>query len=127
LKERLAVRIQEAFGGLEMDRDYSVFFRLYGRNGTMGPLEPSTHLAHELCIFIEVTAPTEDLATSIADSCQHLAVHNPVPEWHGLITALAYPYSPAVLNRGPVHRFNLNHVVEPETPYEMFSTELVRV
>ena len=127
LKERLAVRIQEAFGGLEMDRDYSVFFRVYGRNGTMGPLEPSTTLAHELCVIIEVTAPTEDLATSIADSCQHLAVHNPVPEWHGLITALAYPYSPAVLNRGPVHRFNLNHVVEPETPYEMFSTELVRV
>ena len=104
-----------------------MFFRVYGRNGTMGPLEPTDTPATELCILMEVTAPTQDLATSIADSCQHLAVHNPVPEWHGLITALAYPYSPAVLNRGPVHRFNVNHLVEPATPYEMFPYEVTRV
>ena len=127
LKERLEVRIKDAFGGLESDKDYSVFFRVYGRNGTMGPLEPTDAPAMELCILMEVTAPTQDLATSVADSCQHLAVHNPVPEWHGLITALAYPYSPAVLNRGPVHRFNVNHLVEPATPYEMFPYELTRV
>ena len=110
-----------------MGTDYSVFFRVYGRDGTMGPLEPERTPAHELCVFIEVTAPTADLATALADSAQHLAVHNPVPEWHGLITALAYPYSPAVLNRGAVHRFNINHLVEPATPYEMFPTELVNV
>ena len=127
LRERLAIRINDAFGGLEMGTDYSVFFRVYGRDGTMGPLEPERTPAHELCVFIEVTAPTADLATALADSAQHLAVHNPVPEWHGLITALAYPYSPAVLNRGAVHRFNINHLVETATPYEMFPTELVNV
>ena len=127
LQERLSVRIRDAFGGLEWGEDYSVYFRVYGRNGTMGSLEPADESAHELCVCMEVTAPSQELATSIADSCQHLAVHNPVPEWHGLITALAYPYSPAVLNRGPVHRFNMNHLVEPENPYEMFSCELTRV
>ena len=124
LRERIGVRVRDAFGGLELGKDYSIFFRVYGRNGTMGSLEPTDAVAHELCIFIEVTAPTQELATSIGDSCQHLAVHNPVPEWHGLITALAYPYSPAVLNRGPVYRFNMNHLVEPATPYEMFPAEL---
>ena len=127
LRERMAVRIREAFDGLEMDKDYSVFFRVYGRNGTMGTLEPSENTAHELCLFIEVTAPTGELSRSIADSAQHLAVHYPVPEWNGLITALAYPYSPAVLERGPVYRFNMNHLVEPATPYEMFPTELTKV
>ena len=127
LKERLAVRIGDAFGGLEMDRDYSIYFRVYGRNGAMGPLEPETRLAHELCLFIEVTAPTQELSTQIADSAQHLALHFPVPEWHGLISALAFPYSPSVLSRGPTHRFNVNHLVEPADPYEMFPTEMVRI
>ena len=127
LKERLAPRIRDAFDGLEMDKDFSVFFRIYGRNGTMGDLEPVELPAHELCILIEVTAESQELARSIADSCQHLAVHNPIPEWSGLITALAYPYSPAVLDRGATYRFNLNHLVEPDTPYEMFPTEMVSV
>ena len=127
LRERLSVRVRDAFGGLEVDQDYSVFFRVYGRNGTMGPLEPTEPPAHELCVIMEVTAPTGELARSIADSCQHLAVHNPVPEWNGLITSLAYPYSPAVLDRGPVYRFNMNHLVEPATPYEMFPAELTTV
>ena len=127
LRERLAVRIRDAFGDVEMDKDYSVFFRVYGRDGTMGPLEPNKTPAHEICLLIEVTAPAQELATSVAESCQHLALHNPVPEWHGLISALAFPYSPAVLNRGPVHRFNLNHLVEPATPYEMFPQEMTRV
>lgn len=127
LRERLALRIREAFGGLENGRDYSLFFRVYGLDGTMGPLEPEPRPAHELCLFIEVTAPSQDLATAIADTCHHLAVHHPIPEWHGLITALAYPYSPAVLNRGAVHRFNMNHIVEPAGPCEMFPMEVEQV
>ena len=127
LKERLATRIRDAFGGLEVGKDCSIFFRVFGRNATMGPLEPEDSSPHELCIFIEVTAGAPELARSIADSCQHLAVHHPVPEWNGLITSLAYPYSPAVLDRGPVYRFNLNHLVESDTPYEMFPTELTAV
>ena len=57
MKERMALRVRDAFGGLEMDQDYSIFFRVYGRNGAMGALEPVTTPAHEVCIIIEVTAP----------------------------------------------------------------------
>lgn len=127
MKERLALRIRDAFDGLEMDEDYSVFFRVYGRNGAMGSLEPVTTPAHEVCLFIEVTADNEALAGELADTAHHLALHFPVPEWHGLISALAFPYSPAVLHRGATYRFNLNHVVEPADPYEMFPIEMTRV
>ena len=127
LREKQVDRIYEAFGGLEVDKDYSLHFRVYGRNGAMGSLEPVETPAHELCLFIEVTAPEQGLAESICTSCAGLALHHPVPEWHGLITGMAYPYSPPVLNRGPVHRFNLNHVVEPDDPYEMFPREMVQV
>ena len=127
MRERLGQRLREAFDGLEMDRDFQVFFRVYGRDGTMGRLEPAPRPAHEVCLIIEITATTAELAEALADSAHHLAVHFPVPEWHGLITSLAFPYSPAVLNRGPVYRFNMNHLAEPDDPYEMFSTELVEV
>jgi hypothetical protein len=50
----------------------------------------------------------------------HIAVHYPVPEWTGLITSVAFPYSPAEIDKGASYRFNMNHVVEPDTPLEMF-------
>ena len=39
--------------------------------------------------------------------------------------AVALPYN--ALDRGPVYRFNLNHVVLPDDPYEMFPMELIDV
>ncbi|MBI2165585.1 MAG: acyclic terpene utilization AtuA family protein [Chloroflexi bacterium] len=127
MQVRLDQRIRDAFGGIEMDRDYQFFVRVYGLDGTMGPLEPVTTPAHELCLVMEITAPSQELATAIADAAEHFALHYPVPEWHGLITGLAYPYNPAVLNRGPVYRFSLNHVMEIEDPREPFPMELVEV
>jgi len=44
-----------------------------------------------------------------------------------LITSLAFPYSPPELNRGPVYRFNLNHLLEPATALEPFQVETVNV
>ena len=60
-------------------------------------------------------------------SVSHIAVHYPVPEWTGLITSIAYPYSPAEIPRGPSYRFNMNHVVEPDSPLEMFRIEYEKV
>jgi len=63
----------------------------------------------------------------VIKSVGHIAVHYPVPEWTGLITSIAYPYSPSELHRGACYRFNLNHVVEPATPLEMFPIEYEKV
>ena len=35
--------------------------------------------------------------------------------------------APSHVNRGPVYRFNLNHIVTPDDPLEMFRTEFVEV
>jgi hypothetical protein len=91
----------------------------------MGALEPVTEIrSHELCLIIEVTAPTQETASSIAGIIRHQGLHLPIPEWSGLITALACPYNPAHLERGAVYRFNVNHVVEPDDPCEMFPMQL---
>ena len=61
----------------------------------MGALEPVKEIrSHELCLVFEVTAPTQEIASSIAGIVRHQALHLPIPEWSGLITALALPYNP---------------------------------
>src|SRR5205807_9606948 len=96
------------------------------RDGTMGALEPVKEVrSHELCLVFEATAPTQEIADSIAGITRHQALHLPIPEWSGLITAVALPYN--ALPRGAVYRFNVNHVVLPDDPCEMFPMEMVDV
>lgn len=127
IRAKVSQRIEAAFGGVEMGRDYLLSVRVYGLNGVVGSIEPVKTPGHELCLFFEVTAPRQEFATALAESVSHVALHAPVPQWHGLITGLAFPYSPPVLERGVVYQFNLNHLVEPADPYEMFPIEMLKV
>jgi hypothetical protein len=114
------------FGDTLSPADYLVNIRIYGKNGTMGPLEPEKEIkGHELCLVFESTAPTQQIASAMSGIVRHQALHLPIPEWSGLITAVACPYNGLV--RGAVYRFNMNQVVEPQDPYEMFAMELVPV
>ncbi len=119
-------RIAAVFDGGTESR-YQLDVRVFGKNATMGPLEPQMSIGHEVGLLFQLTAPTQALATALMKSVSHIAVHYPVPEWTGLITAIAFPYSPAEIPRGPCYRFNMNHVVEPATPLEMFRIEYEKV
>jgi hypothetical protein len=124
LRVRLDERVKQVHGSELKPTDWRLDIRTYGRNGTMGALEPrADQPSHELCLMFDVTAPSQALASSIAAVLRHQALHLPIPEWSGLITTLACPYNPPYLERGAVYRFCLNHVVEPDDPYEMFPIE----
>lgn len=125
LRERVDARIKTIYGD-QLAQDYSIGVRVYGRNGTMGPLEPlrGAH-PHEVALLFDATAPSQEIAHALGGIIRHQALHLPIPEWSGLITAVALPFN--VLDRGPVYRFNANHVVEPDDPYEMFPMELFDV
>ena len=128
LRARVASRVADVFGNDPEAEHYRFTVRVYGKNGTMGPLEPVSQVhAHELCLVLEATAATQEVATAIASMARHQALHLPIPEWRGFITGMACPYSPAYLERGPVYRFCVNHVVQPDDPYEMFPIEHVSV
>jgi hypothetical protein len=118
-----AARIAELFGSLS-PADVDVSYRLYGLDAVMGAREPPRPPAppHEIGVLITVTAPTQDLATKIATLVAHVSAHLPVPGCEGLVSTLAYPFSPPEIERGPAYRFTLNHVVVPDDPYEMFRT-----
>ncbi|MDB6043071.1 MAG: hypothetical protein JWM63_1622 [Gammaproteobacteria bacterium] len=122
-------RIADLFPGQLTGKDYDISYRIYGRDAVMGGLEPNRNsaLAYEVGVLITITAPTQELANKIATFVSHVSAHLPVPEYHGIISSIAYPFSPPELPRGAVYRFSVNHVVAPDDPYEMFRTEFVEV
>jgi ribosome modulation factor len=128
MRQRFADRVQELFGGRLGPDDYSIHARVYGRDGVMGKLEPlADRIGHEVGILFTVTSQEPEATQAIAKTFAHFALHYPIPEWQGLISGLAFPMTPADLYKGPVYRFNLNHVVVPNDPTEMFRTEFLEV
>jgi hypothetical protein len=120
LNDNIRIRLSNTIG----DKKYEIVTRVYGRNGVMGELEPEpTIKGHEIMILWDIISESQELSHTIASSVSHLAVHNPIPKWNGLISGVAYPYSPNEINRGPVYEFHLNHVLVPDTPISLFSTE----
>ena len=95
----------------------------------MSALEPQRGSVggHEAFILWDVISESQELSRTIATSLSHLAVHNPIPKWHGLISGVAFPYSPPEIDRGPVYEFHLNHVLVPDSPTALFRTEYEEV
>jgi hypothetical protein len=122
-------RIADLFPGQLTKKDYDINYRIYGRDAVMGQLEPmrASAAGYEVGVLITITAPTQELANKIATFVSHVSAHLPIPEYQGIISSIAYPFSPPELSRGAVYRFSVNHVVVPDDPCEMFRTEFVEV
>jgi hypothetical protein len=111
-----------------MDRDFRLVFRVYGQNGAMGGLEPDNRIeGHEIGLVVEAIAGTAEEARAVITLAWHTGLHHPVPEWEGLISNWAFPYSPPEMDCGPVYRFCVNHVVELDDPCEVFPIEYAQV
>ena len=55
-----------------------IIWHVYGRNAVMGPLEPRLHdcTPHEVGIFGEIVAPSQQLANAIANNVRVGCLHN---------------------------------------------------
>ena len=128
MQANLDERVRELFNGRVGADDYSIHARVYGRDGVMGKLEPKAHeIGHEVGLLFTITSGEEAVTQAIAKTFAHFAVHYPIPEWRGLISGIAYPTVPADTYKGAAYRFNLNHVVVPNSAHEMFHTEFLEV
>ncbi len=108
--------------------EYQIALHTYGRDGVMGELEPERESApHEVGVVFEVLAADQRVATEIAKLARQPLLHCPVPEWTGAVTTVAYLHNPPPIERGPVYRFNMHHVVAPRTQEEMFPIELLEL
>jgi hypothetical protein len=100
--------------------------RCYGRNAILGPLATDTATPQEVGVMMRVRAPTQVLATAIAKTANPLLLHLPLAGMEHL-PSFAFATSPAETERGVVYEFVLNHVVEVESPTELFRTVIGQV
>jgi hypothetical protein len=78
-------------------------------------------------LVVEILAPTQELASLIAQISRQLLLHHPIPEWVGGVTTFACLHNPAHVDRGPVYQFNLNHVLFPERLEDVYRLDLLEV
>lgn len=118
-------RVDLILGKVLKPSDWRLDIHVYGRNAVMGTREPKLQdLPHEVGLVIGLMAPTQALASKLADLARQPLLHTPIPEWSGAITGFACLFNQASIDRGPVWRWCTNHVVLPDQPMDMFRLEM---
>jgi hypothetical protein len=97
--------------------------RLYGYNAILGELEQAPATPREVGVMLLVNAHDQQTATAISKLANPLLLHLPLPTMKYL-PSFAFATSPAHIDRGPAYEFVLNHVVDIDSPTEMFRLEL---
>ncbi|MDF2985921.1 MAG: 3-methylaspartate ammonia-lyase [Eubacterium sp.] len=117
-------RVTDNFKDLKMD--YRLDFKIYGKNGVMGDLEPEKEIkSHELGIIIEAVAGDQSTANTICSFARSTMLHY---GYEGRISTagnLAFPYSPSDFKAGEVYAFSIYHLIEVSDPTELFPIELI--
>lgn len=99
----------------------TLIFRVYGRDGVMGALEPERDkVAHELGLVIEAVADTQDRANTICSFARSTMLHFGYPGRVSTAGNLAFPYSPSDFKAGAIYGFSLYHLVRVPDPVAPF-------
>lgn len=118
--EALKQRLNAVYPALRSG-EAQIHFHVYGKNGVMGECEPEKAVVPlEIGLLGEVTAPTQDLATAICSNARIGVLHMPYPGQVATAGNFALPLTPMENPIGPVCRFSLYHLMEVESPLELF-------
>jgi len=118
-------RVEDNFKNLQ---GYHLNFKIYGKNGVMGDLEPVKEItSHELCIVIDAVAKTQDVANTVCSFARSTMLHYGYEGRIATAGNLAFPYSPSDFKVGAVYNFSLYHLIEVSDPVSIFKQTLVQV
>ena len=116
-------QVKERFG----EEGYELHYRIYGKNGVMGDLEPIKEIkSHELCVVVQGIAPAKDMAEEVAMTGLRQIFYARLPEVKGTAGTAAFIVD-EVLHATPAFRWSLNHTVEVDDPLELFDVKLVEI
>ncbi len=125
--EKVKQVVSENFADLPIN-DYQLFFKLYGRDGVMGDLEPVKDIhSHEIGIIIEAVAKTQDLASTICSFARSNMLHFGYSGRVATAGNLAFPYSPSDFKAGEVYEFSLHHLIEVADPAKLFPVHIEQI
>ena len=106
----------------------TLVFHAFGRDAVMGALEPNRHRTpHEVGLMGEITAPTQEQANAIASQARITVLHMPYPGQLATAGNFAIPLNPPENPIGPVCRFNIYHLMEVDSPEELFPVRLMEI
>jgi hypothetical protein len=119
-------KIEKVFGPSD-GKNYSVFFRAYGKDGVMQDLETHERAKHELGIVIDAVAETQEMATSVVGIARHAMMHSHYPGRKTVGGNIAIAFSPVDIPVGAVYEFAAYHIMEVDDLNELFPIEIVEV
>lgn len=124
--EGVKARVRDNFS--QAGFDYQLLFKVYGRDGVMGGLEPQRYCeGHELGIVIEAVADTQEKADTICAAARSTMLHYGYEGRRATAGNLAFPYSPSDFHAGEVYVFSIYHIIQVDDPCELFPIEMKRV
>jgi len=108
-------------------KDYTLLFRVYGKNGVLGEAEPVKQTkSHELGLIVEAIAPQEEVSENVCELAGRKLLHMDYPGRIATAANVAHPYSPTANKLGPVYSWSIWHLLELEDPCEPFHIEVRR-
>ncbi|MDH1303409.1 acyclic terpene utilization AtuA family protein [Achromobacter sp. GD03932] len=113
-------KVRERFG----DSGYELHYKVYGRDGVMGDLEPlRDQPAHELCVMVQGVAPTAEMAEELTLTGLRQMFYARLPDVKGTAGSVSFPLD-EVVRTSAAYRWTLNHTLPVEDAGELFPTHL---
>lgn len=109
----------------QVQDEYNLQFRLYGKNGSLGENEFMTENPYEIGVVVDAVAQNQNLAHRVCSVAKSILQHY---DYKGRIATganLAFPYSPAEFDTGEVYEFSVYHILETENVNRFFKIEEV--
>lgn len=116
-------QVEERFAGA----DYQLSFRIFGKNGVMGDLEPVKETkSHELLVVVEGVAATKEIAHEVTMIGTRQIFYARLPEVKGTAGTAAFIVD-EVLESSPAYYWTMNHIVEVDDPMELFRISMTEI
>ncbi|MGS1006606.1 acyclic terpene utilization AtuA family protein [Achromobacter anxifer] len=113
-------KVRERFG----DSGYALHYKVYGRDGVMGDLEPlRDQPGHELCVMVQGVAPTAEMAEELTLTGLRQMFYARLPDVKGTAGSVSFPLD-EVVRTSAAYRWTLNHTLPVQDAGELFPTHL---
>ncbi|NKB58299.1 MAG: acyclic terpene utilization AtuA family protein [Alphaproteobacteria bacterium] len=118
--------VRELLAGTVSD-DFTLTFRVYGRDGvSLWPTPPDSP-PHEVFIMGECIAATAEETKTILTTCKQYFLHYGFPGRLSTAGNLAFPFTPPEVITGPAYRFSVYHVMETDDLESLFPVTIEEV
>lgn len=116
-------QVEETF----KDVDYLLNFRIFGKDGVMGDLEPVKEIkSHELCLIVEGIAETKDLAEAVTMMGTRQIFYARLPQVKGTAGTASFVVD-EVLPATASYTWTMNHIMPVKEPSELYQLEYATI